>query len=303
MRRICNVVTLLSALLLGAVPAAAQDKVPVVASFSILADLVRQVGGDRIVVTTLVGPDADAHVYQPTPADSRRIAEARLVVMNGLGFEGWMTRLVRSSGTKARIVEAAKGVRAIEAKGHGHGHGNHAHGPVDPHAWHDVANARIYVGNIRDALAAVDPAGAAAYAANAEAYRARLDALDGEIRAAVEKIPASRRRVITSHDSFAYFTRAYGLRFVAPRGVSTDSEASAQDVARIIRQIRQDKIEAVFLENVADPRLMERIAKESGARIGGRLHSDALSGPEGAAPTYIDLMRHNIRAFGEALSS
>ncbi|HVL72541.1 MAG TPA: metal ABC transporter substrate-binding protein [Beijerinckiaceae bacterium] len=301
MRSICNVIALLGTLLAGAVPAAAQDKVPVVASFSILADLVRQVGGERVTVTTLVGPDADAHVYQPTPGDSRRIAEARLVVMNGLAFEGWMTRLVRSSGTKAPVVEAAKGVRAIEAKGHGHGHG-HSH-DVDPHAWHDVANVKIYVRNIRDALASADPAGKEEYAQNAQTYLARLDALDGEIRATVERIPASRRRVITSHDSFAYFARAYGLRFVAPRGVSTDAEASAQDVARIIRQIRQEKIEAVFLENVADPRLMERIAKESGARIGGRLYSDALSGPDGPAPTYIDLMRHNIRAFGEALSS
>ncbi len=302
-----NVITLLSglAILAGTRPAPAQapERLPVVATFSILADLVREVGGDRVEVAALVGPDGDGHVYSPTPADARRLATARLVVANGLRFEGWIDRLVKASGTKAMVVQAAQGVKALKAADdHGHGHG-HSHGGVDPHAWQDVANAKLYVAAIRDALAKADPAGADAYRARAEAYSGQLDALDREIRDAVAALAPDRRRVITSHDSFAYFEAAYGLDFVAPQGVSTEAEASARDVARIIGQIRRERIRAVFLENVSDPRLIERIAKETGAVIGGRLYSDALSGPDGPAPTYIAMMRHNIRAISQALSS
>jgi len=212
---------------------------------------------------------------------------------------------VKSSGTKAAMIEAAKGVKTLKAApepGHGHGHG-HGHAEVDPHAWQNVANAKIYVTNIRDALAAADPAGKGAYEANATAYLAKLDELERDIGAAVAKIPAERRKIITGHDAFAYFEAAYGLDFIAPRGVSTEAEASAKDVARIIRQIKRDKIEAVFLENVSDPRLVEQIARETGARIGGKLYSDALSPEGGPAATYIDMMRHNIGAFSTALSS
>jgi zinc/manganese transport system substrate-binding protein len=299
-----NVLTLLAAVVLGTCgfAASAQDKPKVVATFSILADLAKNVGGDRVEVATLVGPDGDAHVYSPTPADGRRLADAKLVIANGIKFEGWMSRLIKSSGTKALVVEAAKGVEPIKAEEHGHGH-DHGHADVDPHAWQSVANVKRYVMNIRDGLIAADPAGKAAYEANAAAYLERLDALDREVKAAVEAIPRDRRRIITSHDAFGYFQNAYGVTFVAPQGVSTEAEASAKDVAKIIRQIRREKIPAVFLENVSDPRLLERIAKESGARIGGRLYSDALSGDGGPAGTYIDMMRHNIRALSAALSS
>jgi zinc/manganese transport system substrate-binding protein len=278
-----------------------KEKPKVVATFSILADLAKNVGGDRVEVSSLVGPDGDAHVYAPTPADGRRLADAALVVANGLKLEGWMGRLIRSSGTKARIVEAAKGVLPIKAEEHGHDHGGHAE--VNPHAWQSVANAKIYVANIRDGLIAADPAGKASYEANAAAYLARLDELDAEIRAAVGRIPRDRRKIITSHDAFGYFQKAYGIAFVAPQGVSTEAEASAKDVGRIIQQIRRERIPAVFLETITDPRLAERIAKESGAKVGGRLYSDALSAPDGPAGTYIDMMRHNIRALGAALSS
>ncbi len=303
-----NVITLLSGAaswsLAGSTLAQADERVRVTATFSILADLVRRVGGERVEVAALVGPDGDGHVYSPTPADARRLAQARLVVTNGLGFEGWISRLVRASGTKAPIVEAARGVKALKADDHGHRHSHgHSHGNVDPHAWQDVANVKLYVATIRDALAGVDPPGAEGYRTRAEAYTAELDALDREIRAAVAALPAERRRVITSHDSFAYFEAAYGLDFVAPQGVSTEAEASARDVARIIQQIRRERIRAVFLENVSDPRLIERIAGDTGAAVGGRLYSDALSGPDGPAPTYIDMMRHNIRAISQALSS
>jgi len=285
-------------------PAAAQERLKVIASFSILADLVKNVGGERVEVGALVGAGGDAHVYAPTPADARRIAEARLVVVNGLGFEGWLDRLVKASGTKAAVVMAAKGIKARTPGGdHGHGHKHdHAH-DADPHAWQSVANVKTYIANIRDALAAADPAGAAVYQANAAAYQARLDELEAEVRAAVARIPPARRKIITSHDAFGYFSAAYGIQFIAPQGVATDSEPSARDVARIISQIKRQKIPAVFLENISDPRLMQRIAKETGARIGGTLYSDALTEPGGPAPTYIDLIRHNIATLAAALMS
>jgi zinc/manganese transport system substrate-binding protein len=281
-------------------PALAQEKVKVVATFSILADMVKTVGGDRIEVTTLVGANADAHVYSPTPADARLLSAARLVVTNGLGFEGWIARLIKASATKATIAVATKGVKPRQASG-GHGHG-HSHADSDPHAWQSVANAKIYVANIRDALSAADPAGKDAYAANAASYLAKLDALDAEVREAVARIPAERRKVITTHDSFGYFGAAYGIAFVAPQGVSTEAEVAAKDVAAIIGQIRKQKIPAVFLENVSDPRLLRRISEESGARVGGTLYSDALTDANGEAPTYLDMIRHNTKQLAAALT-
>ena len=280
-----------------AAPAVAQEKLKVVATFSILADLVRNVGGDRVVVDALVGPNGDAHVYQPSPADARTLADAKLVFANGLGFEGWIDRLVKASGTKAPTVVATKGVKPRKAED-GHGHGE-----ADPHAWQSVANARIYVANIRDALVAADPAARDVYEANAAAYARKLDALDAEVKTAIEKIPADRRRIITTHDAFGYFAGAYGVTFIAPQGVSTEAEVSAKDVARIITQIRKQKIPAVFLENVTDKRLLERIGAEGGARIGGTLYSDALTDEKGAAPTYLDMMRHNVKQLAAALTS
>jgi zinc/manganese transport system substrate-binding protein len=297
--------TLFASLLLSA-PALAQQssaetKIPVVATFSILGDFVREVGGDRVDVSVLVGPGSDAHVYAPAPGDAKKVAAARLVVQNGMGFEGWIGRLIKASNTKARIVVATRGIKPIKSPGgHSHGHG-HDHGENDPHAWQAVANAKIYVNNIRDGLIAVDPAGKEAYAANAAAYNARLDALEKEVREALATIPKERRKVITNHEAFAYLGAAYGLQFIAPQGISTDAAPSAQAVARIIRQIRQEKIPAVFVENVADTRLAERIAKEGGAKLGGTLYSDQLSPPGGPAGTYIDMVRHNIRALTAAL--
>jgi zinc/manganese transport system substrate-binding protein len=280
-------------------PAAAQDKLRIVATFSILADFAAQVGGDTVAVTPLVGPDGDAHAYSPSPAEAKRLAEAKVVLTNGLGFEGWLARLVKASGTKATVVVATKGIktRAMKSDGHGHGHGHD-----DPHAWQSVANAKVYVANIRDALAQADPLNAPAYGANATAYLQKLDALEADVKAAVAAIPAAQRKIITTHDSFGYFAAAYGLEFVAPQGVSTEADVSAKDVAKIVRQIRAQKILAVFLENVSDEKLMQRIAIESGAKIGGKLYSDALSKPDGPAPTYIDMMRHNLKQLSAALA-
>jgi zinc/manganese transport system substrate-binding protein len=276
----------------SAVAARAQDRVNVVTSFSILGDFVKNVGGERVNVTTLVGPDGDVHVYTPAPADAKKIADAKLLVINGLGLEGWLPRLLQSSGSKAPIVIAAKNIAPLKL-------GSDA----DPHAWQSVANAKKYVANIRDALGAADPADAETFRANTQAYLAELDALDREVREAIGKIPESRRKVISTHDAFGYFASAYGIKFIAPLGVSTESEASARDIAGIITQIKTAKIPAVFLENISDPRLIRQIAVETGARIGGTLYSDSLTGEKGDAPTYIDMVRHNIRALTSALAN
>lgn len=292
---------LAAAMIWTVAPAAAAAELPVVATFSILGDLVKNVGGARISLTTLVGPDGDAHVYSATPADAKNVAEAKVVFTNGLGFEGWIERLVKASGTKASVIVTTRGIKPRRMEG-GRGQGP-SHDETDPHAWQSVANVKVYVANIRDALSKADPAGKADYEANASAYLAKLDELEKDIRSAVGSIPATRRKVITSHNAFGYFQAAYGIDFIAPQGVSTESEASARDVAHIIRQIKAQKIPAVFLENVSDPRLQRRIADETGAKIGGTLFSDALSGAQGPAATYIDMIRHNLRQFAEALTS
>jgi zinc/manganese transport system substrate-binding protein len=296
-RRSVIAISAMLAVVLATAPARAQDKLNALATFSILGDLVRNVGGDRVAVTTLVGPNSDAHVYSPAPSDAKKVADAKVVFTNGLAFEGWLSRLIKASGVKASPVVATHGIkpRQLAAGGDGHGHS------TDPHAWQSVVNAKIYIANIRNALVAADPAGKATYESNAAGYLTKLDALDQEIRTAVASVPKERRRIITSHDAFGYFQDAYGISFIAPVGVSTESEASARDVARIITQIKRQKIPAVFLENITDPRLIQRIAAESGAKVGGKLYSDALTDQDGEAPTYIDMMRFNLRQLVPAL--
>jgi len=300
---------------------AAGGKVKAVASFSILGDMVKNVGGDRVEVTMLVGPNGDAHVFSPTSADAKMLAGADIFFVNGLGFEGWMERLENASGFTGALVVASGGVMPItmhEEEGHHHGaeagddqdHEEQAKDEdhdedqiTDPHAWQNLYNGEIYVKNIRDGLIAVDPEGQETYEANAARYLAAIEAQDKAIKAAVAKLPKARRKIITSHDAFGYFGNAYGLEIVAPEGVSTESEASAQDVAKIIRQIRDEHIPAVFLENVTDRRLLDQIAAETGAKVGGTLYSDALSDKDGPAPTYLDMFRHNVGALTAALSS
>lgn len=286
-------------LILGAFPATAQEKLPVVATFSIIADFVKNVGGDRIQLTSLVGPDGDAHVYQPSPNDAKKMAEAKIVFTNGLGFEGWMNRLVKSSGSKATVVVTSRGVKPLKMEAHP----GHEHGATDPHAWQSVANVKLYVGNIRDALIAADRSGKETYEKNAAAYLAKLDELESDIKNTIAKIPADRRKIITSHEAFGYFKAAYGIDFIAPQGVSTEADVSAKDVAAIIRQIRAQKIPAVFMENITDARLLKQIASESGARTGGDLFSDALSAAKGPASTYLLMMRHNVKQLELALSA
>jgi zinc/manganese transport system substrate-binding protein len=278
----------------------AADKVKAVASFSILGDMVRQVGGDRVEVITLVGPDGDAHVYEPTPADAKNLAASQVLFTNGLGFEGWMNRLETSSGFKGKVVVASTGVKPrtmVEEEG------GKPETITDPHAWQSLANGKLYVANIRDALIAVDPDGKSTYEANANTYLDAIAKEETEVKAELATLPSDRRKIITSHDAFGYFGAACGLEIIAPEGVSTESEASARDVAKIIRQIRQEKIPAVFMENITDHRLLDQIASETGAKIGGELYTDALSPPDGPAPTYLDMFRHNIGTLTAALSS
>jgi len=297
--------TALFALVAIAAPSAFAQTPPleVTVSFSILGDLVRQVGGDRVKVRELVGPDEDAHAFQPRPSDARDIGASTLVVVNGLGFDDWMTRLARSGGYKGEVVIASKGVKTMEMDAHGHDH-KHGHGhAVDPHAWQDLGNAQQYVANIATALIAADPANAETYRNNAERYGGQLKTLDAEIRSAFAALPAERRKVVSSHDAFAYFGEAYGIRFLSPVGVSNNAEPTAKGVARLISQLKKEKIPAVFIENIADPRLIERIRAESGTRIGGTLYSDALSASSGPAPDYLSMMRANFRTLHEALAA
>lgn len=315
----------LASAMIFAIPGAAMaDGLKVVASFSIIGDFARNVGGDRVTITTLVGPDGDAHVYEPKPADAASVSAADVVLVNGLQFEGFIKRLVEASGTKAPVVELTRGGEVLKASEEEHNHGEgehkeaedghdhdageehadgegHHHGEYDPHAWQSVHNAEVYVKNIADAFCAADAAGCDIYRANAATYGAKLEALDAEIKAAVDGIPAEKRTIITSHDAFGYFEHEYGLRFLAPEGVSTESEASAADVAALIRQIREDKASAIFVENITNPRLVEQIAAETGLKVGGSLYSDALSPAGGPAATYIDMMRHNITTIKGAI--
>src|SRR5215831_11225065 len=294
-RRIFLVAAAVFAAMLGASGGVrAAEPMKVAASFSILGDMLKQVGGDRVQVFTFVGPNGDAHIYEPTPADAKELSESKILFINGLGLEGWMTRLEKSSGFKGTVVTASKGIiphKMVEDE----------KTITDPHAWQSLANGKIYVANIRDALIAADPEGKATYEANAQKFLGGIAQMETTVKQAVAKLPFERRKIITTHDAFGYFGAAYGIDFIAPEGVSTESEASAQDVAKIITQIKKQHIPAVFLENVSDARLIEQIARETGAAIGGKLYSDALSEPAGPAATYIDMMRHNVGELAKAL--
>lgn len=302
MKHLLRKIALLAALLLPAIVCAAEP-MPVATSFSILADLVRQIGGERVSVTALVGPDEDAHAFQPRPSDARRLKDARVVFANGLGFDTWMERLARAAGV-TEVVIASAGLAAQDdahRDGH-HGHDGHDHGGRDPHAWQDPRNVTLYADNIQAALSAADPAGSDAYRRNADAFKAALQELDAKIRRAVASLPPERRRVVTSHDAFGYFASAYGLEFIAPVGLGNEADPSAASMAALIRQIREARVPAVFLENVADPRLLERIRRETGAKIGGVLYSDALSRRNPAAASYVGMMESNLATLMDALA-
>ncbi|RWP98741.1 zinc ABC transporter substrate-binding protein AztC [Mesorhizobium sp.] len=333
MSRLTKLAAALSAITLAHTATASAENLKVVASFSIIADFAKNVGGDRVDITTLVGPNGDAHVYEPKPADAAAVAAADVVLVNGLQFEGFLQRLVEVSSTKAPVVELTKGGEVLRnaeeehhdeaAEGeqrHEHeaaeaGHDQHAeegheqaneethhdHGEFDPHAWQSVHNAEIYVKNIADAFCAADAAGCDDYKANAEAYGEQLEALEAEIKAALTEIPEDKRVIITSHDAFRYFEHEYGIKFLAPEGLSTESEASAADVAALIKQVKEDKAAAIFVENITNPRLMEQTASETGIKVAGELYSDALSDESGPAATYIDMIKYNANTIKGAV--
>ncbi|MEK1889539.1 MAG: zinc ABC transporter substrate-binding protein AztC [Phyllobacterium sp.] len=283
------------------------DPLKVVSSFTVISDFAKNVGGDKIKLTTLVGPDGDAHVYEPKPADAAAVAGADVVLVNGLHFEGFLPRLVEASATKAPIVELSKGVEPIKSAEAEHDHDaaggsqHEEHGAYDPHAFQSISNAKIYVTNIVDAFCAANAANCETYKANAATYTEKLNATEAEVKAGIASIPESKRLVITSHDAFGYFQHEYGLTFLAPEGISTDSEASAADIVALIKQIKEDKASAIFVENITNPRLIEQIASETKLNVGGTLYSDALSKPEEGASTYIDMMHHNIETFKKAI--
>jgi zinc/manganese transport system substrate-binding protein len=287
---------LMTMVLLGAAtPVMANEPLPVVASFSILADMVKQVGGHHVEVSSLVGPNSDAHVFDPTPSDAKRLAAAKLVVVNGLGFEGWMSRLIKSSGYKGPVLTASKGVKTIPIAKSDHGHGHsHSHTAPDPHAWQSLLNARQYVENIRVSLSAAMPAHSADFQSRATDYLKQIDALEKSTQARIAAVPMERRRVITSHDAFGYFARAYKVNFYPLQGLSTASEPSAADVVRIVNEIKKNKVTAIFAENISDPRVLQRVAKDTGANIGGTLYADALSVPGTQADTYLKMFEHNV---------
>jgi zinc/manganese transport system substrate-binding protein len=274
-------------------PAAPGRAPQIVASFSILADMARELAPPGIEVSALVGPDADAHVFEPTPAHGRRLAQADLVIVNGLGFEGWIDRLIKVSGYQGVVLVASRGITPRQGGHHG----------SDPHAWQDLALGRRYVANLADGIGRRWPERRAEVQVRSAGYGTRIDALDRQVREGFAAIPRTRRRVITSHDAFGYFGDAYGIDFLAPQGWVTNSEPSAAAVARLIRQIREQAVRALFVENISDPRLVERIASEARVSIGGSLFSDALSAPGGPADTYLKMMAHNSRSLTMALAT
>ena len=272
-------------------PTQAAEPLPVTASFSILGDLVRVVGSSRIAVTTLVGPDQDAHVFEPRPTDAKALLASKLLVVNGLGFEPWAARLVKSAGYKGETVVATSGVKARQTPKANHGH---AHAEADPHAWQNPDNVALYVRNIATGLSKVDPAGASSYQANADAYVKELQALDAWAKAQFAALPQAKRKAITSHDAFGYLAAHYGLTFLAPQGVNTDTEPSARQVGQLIRQIQREKIRAVFVENMGNPKLLAQLSQDAGVTPGASLYADALSSADKPGATYLQMMRHNV---------
>lgn len=283
-----KVLLLLAALL---VPTAAQAQVKVVASFSILGDMVRQVTGDLAAVTTIVGPNADAHTYSPNVEDARAVANADIIFVNGLGFETWSDTLIKTSGTKARVFVATEGIKPLLVDGE-----------TDPHAWNSLVNGIAYVENIAKAMAEADPANAKRYSANAASYVTELKALHDKTLASLNALPKGNRTVVTAHDAFGYLANAYGLVFLAPVGIDTEAEPSARDLAKLIDQLKKQKVGALFVENITNPDLVKQIAKETGLKIGGRLFSDALSAQGGPATSYLNMFKHNLGTLVAALS-
>ncbi|MDX5628718.1 MULTISPECIES: metal ABC transporter substrate-binding protein [unclassified Brenneria] len=275
----------LSGLLLS--PLAMARNLDVVASFSVLGDMVSHIGGDRVTVTDLVKPNGDPHEFEPSPQDSKTLAKADVVFVSGLGLEGWMDRLITASGYQGKTIVASEGIAALHMEEDGKI-------VTDPHAWNSMGNGVIYAHNIVEALAAADPQNADYFRRQGEAYIQQLQELDRYAKKTFAAIPAEKRKVLTSHDAFGYFSQAYGVTFLSPMGYSTESEASSKKVAALITQIKKEKIKVYFIENQTDPRLVKQIANASGAQPGGELYPEALTDASGPAATYAAAFKHNV---------
>lgn len=283
---------ILAAAMLAMTSSPSWAKIDVVASFSILGDMVEQVAGDKATVTTIVGPDADAHLYEPNAGDAVAVAKADLIITNGMGFETWSAKLIDTSGTKAAIAVATAGVEPLLVEGE-----------VDPHAWNALTNGIIYVNNIEAALAAASPADAPVFKQNADAYRAKLLALHNRALRDIAKLPEEKRIVVTAHDAFGYLASAYGLTFLAPQGIDTDAEPSAKELAALIRFLNETGAGALFVENIANSELIAQISRETGIEIGGRIYSDALSVKGSPATSYLAMFTHNLELLTKTLAA
>lgn len=272
----------------------AQDKVNVVASASIFRDMAEQVGGEYVNTQSIVPIGADPHTYTPKPSDAKLVTEADLILINGLTFEGWINELIENSGTKAKVVLITEGVRPITSLVYDNA--------SDPHAWMDALNGVVYVQNIASALATVDPKHSAEYIKNAEAYKKEIKQADAYIKKQIQSIPADKRVLITSHDAFQYFGRAYGIELNAIQGISTEAEARAKDVQRVIQTIRQKNVPAIFIESTINPKLLKQISDDTGAQIGGELFADSLGEEDGPGGTYIKMLTHNAEVITNALT-
>jgi zinc/manganese transport system substrate-binding protein len=279
-----------------AAPGLARADAPlsVTASFSILADMVRQIAGGLASVRSLVPVDGDAHTFEPRPSDLQAVANARLLIENGLGFEGWMTRLRQTADYSGLTVVAGTGVKPRKMTEDGAV-------VLDPHAWQDPRNGEIYATNIVEGLDVADPAHASIFRAGGQTYIDAIRETDAWIAHALAGIPSARRKIITTHDAFGYFGDRYSVEFRAAEGISTDAEPSAKAIAALITQIRREKIRAVFIENMTSPRIATMLARETGAVLGGTVYSDALSAPGGPADTYLRMFRHNVTLFAAAM--
>lgn len=279
---------------LSSVPASAET-LKVVASFTVLADVVKQVGGDHVKVTSLVGPNGDPHEFEPSPADARNLNAAKVTFVSGEGLEGWMDRLITASGYKGTAVTVSEGIntRTMEEDGKE---------VTDPHVWNSPVNVKVWVANIEKALSSADPTDANAFKANAAKYTKTLDELDAYAHSKFDHVADDRRKVLTSHDAFGYFGREYNVSFLAPLGLSTESEASAADVAKLIEQIKSERVKAYFFENSNDPRLVKQVAKATGAEPGGELYVESLSDAKGPAPTYEKMFRYNVDQLAAAMA-
>jgi zinc/manganese transport system substrate-binding protein len=291
--------TLLSALPLIASlygsTALAGEPVKVVASFTVLANVVAQVGGDHVEVSSLVGPNGDPHEFEPSPTDAKALKAAKVTFISGEGLEGWMERLISASGYQGKPVVVSDGItlRSMEEDGET---------VTDPHVWNSPVNVKVWVDNIEAALAKADPEDAADFAANAKAYKAKLDAMDAYAHEKFDAVPEASRKILTSHDAFGYLGREYGVTFLSPLGLSTETEASAADIAKLIEQIKTEHVKSYFLENSNDPRLVEQIAGATGAQSGGELYVESLSEKDGPAPTYEQMFRYNVDQLSAAMA-